>query len=342
MASNGDPGNPPNTDDPYIRYTIGEHIRLIDNLINEDYEKYDNYACRNQKFHVFFAHTAVLSGTVAILIALLQLTGFLPKELSLPWETIATLLSVTAVVTGMIWAVQRRWLLERYKAESLRILRFRALFQPDFLCGNTDRWKIWLIGEIARITSLEKEDLHHIINSGEYSPLPSSVNTSECDSNTIVAIAEYFSKNLIATQILYFRQKADEQESSDRVIKHLPHLLFFVGVVIVALHFILNNFIHEAEENIISNTLIFLGIALPVIGMGIRTYRSSHEFARSAAIFRSKENRLLEMESQIASFIKDQPGNKMQILSLLYICENLLEEEHYEWLRLMAETEWFL
>ena len=112
-------------------------------------------------------------------------------------------------------------------------------------------------------------------------------------------MAEYFRKNLVITQIQYFQQKANELESSDRVIRHMPHLFFSLGVVIVALHFIINDLVHEGEWHVISNILIFLGIAFPVVGMGVRTYRSSHEFARSASIFRAKEKRLLEIEAEI-------------------------------------------
>jgi len=321
---------------------IRDEIRFVDKIINEDYESFDRDACRQQRYDVLFAHVAVFTGTAAIIIAILQLTNFLPRELSLPGETVATLLSMIAVVAGMMWAFQRQWLLDRYKAESLRILRFKSLFQSDLLCRDTTLWETWLRGEVARIRSLRKEDLHTLIKSGGYPPVSSTADVTECNSDTVAAVAEYFIKNLIAPQILYFRRKADEQESSDRWIRHLPHLLFFIGVIIVALHFILNYLLEESGNELLGNFLILLGVGLPVIGMGIRTYRSSHEFARNAAIFRSKENRLTMIEAEIASLLEDQPENKMLLLSRLYICEDLLEEEHYEWLRLMTESEWFL
>ena len=69
---------------------LAEQIAYIDEIVNKDFTKYDQDAIRDQRYHIFFAHTAVLTGTLAILIPLLQLTGFLPEELSLPGETIAT------------------------------------------------------------------------------------------------------------------------------------------------------------------------------------------------------------------------------------------------------------
>jgi hypothetical protein len=331
------------TSDDLIRSGgIAAQIGFIDDLVDKDYTKYDQDACRDQRYHLYFAHAAVLSGTMAIIIALLQVTGFLPKQLSLPGETIASLLSVIAVFSGTVWAFQKRWLLERYKAESLRILKFKALVQFDFLCGNIEAWRLWLEGEIGKIRNLEKDDIHRIIKSGGNTRIPVSTTGQECDDSTVVAVAEYYRKNLISTQIQYFRQKANEQESSDRFIRHLPHLFFFFGVVMVASHFIIDELVHESDWYSLSNILIFLGIAFPVTGIGIRTYRSSHEFARSASIFRANENRLLEMEAKIASLLREQPGNKMQILSILNVCEEILEEEHYEWLRLMVESEWFI
>jgi len=321
---------------------ITDQTAYIDEIVNKDFTKFDQGAIRDQRYHIFFANTAVISGTLAILIPLFQLTGFLPKELSVPGETIATALSVIAVVSGTLWAFQKRWLVERYKAESLRILKFKALLKSEFLCGNIGPWKLWLGGEIEKIRKLEKSDIHSIIKTGADIRLPKTTNVPVCNAGTVVSVAEYFRKNLIATQIQYFRQKADEQESSDRFIRHMPHLLFSLGVVMVALHFIIIDLVQEGEWHVIPNILILLGIAFPVVGMGVRTYRSSHEFARSASIFRAKGKRLLEIEAEIASLLNEPPGNKMQLISLLTACEHLLEEEHYEWLRLMAESEWFI
>jgi hypothetical protein len=321
---------------------IADKTVSIDDIVNKDFMKYDQDAIRDQRYHVFFAHTAVLSGTLAILIPLLQLTGFLPEELSIPGETIATVLSVIAVVSGTFWAFQKRWLVERYKAESLRVLKFKALLKSDFLCGNFGAWKLWLEGEIEKIRKLEKSDIHTIIETGAVFRQTEATNVPLCNYKTVVSVAEYFRKNLIKTQIFYFQQKAHDLESSDRVIRHIPHLFFSLGVVIVAVHFIINDLVHEGEWHFTSNILIFLGIAFPVIGMGVRTYRSSHEFARSASIFRAKEKRLLEIDVKIASILNDPLANKIQLLSHLNMCEHLLEEEHYEWLRLMVESEWFI
>jgi hypothetical protein len=321
---------------------IREQIGFIDETVNVDFTNYDRYAIRDQRFHIYFAHTAVIGGTIAIIIALLQLTGFLPKELSLPGELIATLLSVVAVVTGTLWAFQKRWLLERYKAESFRILKFKSLIQPDFLCGRIELWQRWLEEEVNKIRNLTRNDLHTVVKSGGNIHNQLLPDLLDCDDRTVVAVAGYFTKNLIANQIRYFSQQADERELSDRFIRHLPHLLFFLGVISVAMHFILDYSIGDDGWYFISNILIFFGVAFPIIGIGVRTYRSAHEFARSAAIFKANENRLLDMNSTMESLLKDPQGKKMQILSLLNMCEDLLEEEHYEWLRLMAESEWFI
>jgi hypothetical protein len=331
------------TSDDLTRFgCIAEQIAYIDEIVNKDFTKYDQDAMLDRSDHIFFAHTAVITGTLAILITLLQLTGFLPEELSLPVETFVTLLSVSAVVLGSLWAFQKRWLVERFKAESLRILKFRALLKSDFLCGNIGPWKLWLEGEIEKIRKYEKSDIHAIIKTGAAIRLPKVTNVPVCNYTTVVSVAEYFRKNLVTTQIEYFQKTAQEMESSDRFIRYAPYLFFSLGVVIVAIHFIINDLVHEGEWHVISNFLILLAIAFPVLGMGVRTYRSSHEFARSASIFRAKEKRLLEIEAEITLLLNEPPGNRMQLISLLNACEHQLEEEHYEWLRLMAESEWFL
>jgi hypothetical protein len=333
--------NPASDDLPNFE-AIAEQIAYIDEIINKDFTKYDQDAMNDQYNHIFFAHTAVITGTLAILIPILQLTGFLPEELSLPGETFVTLLSVIAVVSGTLWAFQKRWLVERFKAESLRILKFRALLKSDFLCGNLGPWKLWLEGEVQNIRKLEKSDVHAIIKTGADIRLPKATNVPACNAGTVVLVAEYFRKNLVISQIKYFQKTAHELESSDRFIRYIPHLFFSLGVVIVTLHFIINDLVHEGEWHFTRNILIFLGIAFPVVGMGVRTYRSSHEFARSSSIFRAKEKRLREIDAEITALLNEPPGNKLQLISLLNACEHNLEEEHYEWLRLMAESEWFI
>ena len=90
--------------------------------------------------------------------------------------------------------------------------------------------------------------------------------------------------------------------------------------------------------------LIALAASFPVIGAGIRTLRSAHEFARLASLFRAKHNALKRIRDALDELMNEKIAVKnktAQVLHTLWQCEQFLEDEHYEWLRLMLDAEWY-
>ena len=51
-------------------------------------------------------------------------------------ETVSALAALVAVVLGLFIAFKARWLLERHKAERLRLLKFGFLLDPDVWCDD--------------------------------------------------------------------------------------------------------------------------------------------------------------------------------------------------------------
>jgi hypothetical protein len=77
---------------------------------------------------------------------------------------------------------------------------------------------------------------------------------------------------------------------------------------------------------------------LPVVGWGIRTYRSAHEYARSASLFHVKHHNLEDLKREIEQADLGSPNT---LKRLLWKGEDYLEREHREWLWLMVEAEWY-
>jgi len=70
---------------------------------------------------------AAVVGTLAVVVAIAELA------LGTEWtvvEIFATVFAGTAVLLGLFAAFQRAWLLNRYKAERLRALKFAYLIEP--------------------------------------------------------------------------------------------------------------------------------------------------------------------------------------------------------------------
>jgi hypothetical protein len=82
-----------------------------------------------------------------------------------------------------------------------------------------------------------------------------------------------------------------------------------------------------------SKLLVMLGFAVSVFGSGVRTLRGAYEFGRNASRFRAKYYALVPLAERLSAG-RDAPA----IFHDLWYCEQILESEHREWLRLMIEA----
>ena len=83
-------------------------------------------------------------------------------------------------------------------------------------------------------------------------------------------------------------------------------------------------------------SLLVLAVILPAVGAAIRTVQLSRELERNALRARAKEQALKRLRDQL--LVEQNPP---AILLTLHTCEDILESDHREWLRLMIEAEWF-
>ena len=109
---------------------INDILTSCHKILFRRYQKSDKAALRHQKHHKRLTIIAVVCGAIAVLFAIIQLSGFF----LFPWpmwvEVLAALITFVAVVLGIEQARHPRWLLERHKAERCRFLKFRALIDP--------------------------------------------------------------------------------------------------------------------------------------------------------------------------------------------------------------------
>jgi hypothetical protein len=138
----------------------------------------------------------------------------------------------------------------------------------------------------------------------------------------------------------YFDRGAKRNEGLNQYTRILMSLFFFFSIAAVLGHFIGDIFLASARnEYTISKFLVVSAISFPVLAAGIRTLRSAYEFARHACIFRAKYVALKQYDEQSQEEVKKDTLDGEAILKILWHCEQLLELEQREWLRLMIETE---
>jgi hypothetical protein len=76
---------------------------------------------------------------------------------------------------------------------------------------------------------------------------------------------------------------------------------------------------------------------IPAIEAGVRALRSGFEFARNTSRFDAAAASLAKLAQRLRA-----ERSPEVIYRALVACEDLLEREHREWLRLMSDPEWSL
>ncbi|KAB2946446.1 MAG: DUF4231 domain-containing protein (plasmid) [Candidatus Methanoperedens sp.] len=348
-----------------IRYaSIRDALEILHKSLWGKYDDSDKKAIRLQRSHRRFAKTATVFGITAIILAIISLAvkelgdiisrqfpgteglaTVIPDDLITYAEFFVAAIAFFAVIVGLFKKYQKNWFLYRHRAELFRSLKFHFLVDPC-LCHKSENkaeikdWKDRMLKEIDRIDSISCPSIDQCIKEEEMLSDPPQPDISKIDEKKLVAMVKYYREKRISVQREYFSKQAIRYENSDRSSKYLPVPLFFISIILVFTHFIIDIFIPLLHG--FSVFLLLLAASIPVVGAGIRTFRSTNEYARSAAIYRSKQKALEKMDEKLEQEINRDKLNATQVLNLLWRCEELLRAEHREWLRLMLETEWFI
>jgi len=310
-------------------------------VIEPAFRKADGAALRHQSYHRQLVKWATVFGTAAILFAILQLAfgdaiGLHQVAIA---ELVAVAIALAAFVLGSLVAFQVRWLVERNKAERLRIEKFRYLIDPELWNGNPgieERKGAELAEKVKSIEAAQHHDVHHWIENDVVPTPPDSV-LGLSDAPPITSeLLDYYRTRRLEYQLAFFRKRANEYLKLQKATMHVPAVLFLASVGAVLLHYGHDLFTHAERLDAFSRWMIVLAASLPVIGGAFRTFQSAYEAARNAYRYRAKAVAL----ASIKSALDHATGPRSQFLAL-WFCEQTLENEHREWLRLMLEAEWF-
>ena len=111
-------------------------------VIEPAFRRADQAALKHQKNHRRLIRLAASFGTIAVILAILQLAFDDPigpsfKAVATGEEAFAVVIALIAVGLGLWAAFQIQWLVERNKAERLRLAKFRFLIDPELWYGDT-------------------------------------------------------------------------------------------------------------------------------------------------------------------------------------------------------------
>jgi hypothetical protein len=312
------------------------------------YDDYDGMAIAEQRRHVRTVRVAAVLGTFSILVTLAQLV--LGGDLEVV-EVAAGVFAVIAVLLGLRAAFQRDWLLNRYRAERLRALKFAYLMGPASWSNDPavlERARAKLEDEVAQIKSATFDAvdvwLQHIRVLTPPGPSEASF-AMELDE-----LRHYYRLKRLGKQGWFFYTSAARNERLNTVTSNLAQYVFFGGIVAALLHFGLMALgsavgLDLSSETppprwnswvVLSTFFVLAALALPVLSSCIRTIRGSREFARNRMRYYANYLMLVRLDQEL----RDSKTHE-EVLLELYYTEQALEGELHEWLGLMREAEWY-
>jgi hypothetical protein len=315
-------------------------LQVCAEVVEPAFRGADQAGLRHQWIHRQLTKWATSFGTAAVVFAILQLAFAYPIGSAMATaEVIAVILAFVAVGLGLRMAFQANWLVERNKAERLRLAKFRFLIDPELWSGDdtVKRQKhSELVQQVKEIEAIGHKDVHHWVENDEVPQPPQSVLALVALPPGGYELLDYYRTRRLHFQLGFLRKRADKYLKHHNRTRYLSPLLFFGSVGAVLIHFGYDIVTHAGELDPISRWLIVLAASLPVLGGMIRTFAEAYQFARNTYRYRAKAVALTSIDSALGHAVDP----RSQFLGL-WLSEETLENEHREWLRLMLEAEWF-
>jgi len=140
-------------------------------------------------------------------------------------------------------------------------------------------------------------------------------------------------------QVNYFREAAERDLRRNDRTRTWPSVLFFGSIAFVLAHLcieIVGWRTGAKTDGGVGKAALLLAASLPVCGAGIRVIRGVLEFGRNASRYESTHYVLLALSERLR--VADNPE---RVFREIGFCEQVLEAESREWVRLLVEAEWF-
>lgn len=351
--------------------TLGEYLRLCHDHLTRPFAHADREALACQRRHRRITGAAAAFGGGALVLSSVTISfkGLIPPWLILVEAAVATLATIF-VLTGLVRRWHGEWLLRRYQAEQLRLVKFRFLVDPEFWCEggpsavrNRDRF----IHEIARIETIEEGELDALAADEDVPKPPSEAACAAISDALRLEILAYYRRRRLESQIRYFASAGRKRPRMYQSPALLP-FIFFASVLAVVVH-VWAERVEQSEHakrtegaalefraspnresepahrrdpagsgpiEALSRVALAISLGLPGAWAGIRTWKTANEFgrnhSRSLARFRSL--------TKIADRLSPQASAE-DVFTDLGLAEHVLASDQGEWLRLMREAEWY-
>src|SRR4051812_32715015 len=154
---------------------------------------------------------------------------------------------------------------------------------------------------------------------------------------TLLALLSYYRTKRIGTQGRFFQKRLNQFRAHHRRTWRIPSWLILGSVIFALAHFAVD-FAHKGHSSL-STILILMAAGLPVIAAGLRTFRSTYEFARNAMRYEAKLMAPRQIDRNLEAELKRAEIEPRRIFHDLWCCGQIMEFETPR-MATMAEEEW--
>jgi hypothetical protein len=328
---------------------LARALEICHEVIEKPFGEADAAAQRRQARYRRNAALVAYSGSLAVILAIVHLAlgevfgAESPaveewKRRVLVVEVIAAGLAAAAVGYGLYAYHQEDWLLQRFKAEQLRLLKFSALIEPSLLQTSEAGWDGWRRTLAERTEEIGTYNRHAIAHAAEAETIPRAPDPKHLmhlNREAVAALVDYYDHKRLSFQRRYFAKRALAHPHNPRL-----GIFFFVGSIIAVA-------VHLAFEwtGALRASAAFVAVSaiLPAMYAGLRTHHASTESARNISRSAARHSALCQVDDELrkASQSSSAKRSDFQIIFWnLKLSEFILDTDQREWLRLMREAEW--
>ena len=111
-------------------------LQFLAKTITPVWRAHDREAVRHQRIHRSMARVAIVCGTVALVVSIIQGVVASSTPLLQTLEIASAVLAGVSVAAGLLLGFHHRWLAARQIAERLRNLKFQALAADSLWRGK--------------------------------------------------------------------------------------------------------------------------------------------------------------------------------------------------------------
>ena len=225
-------------------------LSLVQETIYQPFLRCDKQALRFQKRYQQISIAALLGGALTILVAIFEFIFPAFEGVLTYTEAGVALITLGLIAYGLSRQFKEKWLTARYKAENLRLLKFRNLTDSRLWCPPIDMKLLReeLEDEVRRLEGHNFEKAKAWASEGVHPRICAPPCEKTCD-EALHELIDYYRPKRLHSQTEYLSQKAEKSENAGAWTSRVVRWLFFISFAFVLTHLVLQFYTdHEKRE----------------------------------------------------------------------------------------------